>query len=199
MAALALVLLAAGAGRRMRGGDKLLEEVNGVALLRHLALQALAAGTGAVAVTLPPDAPARAAALQGLALSILPVPDADTGMSASLKVAAAWAMRVGAGGLMICPADLPELTAQDFATLARAFDPDGPPLRATAQDGTPGHPVIFPARLLPGFAALQGDRGAQPLLARHPPRLIALPARHATTDLDTPEDWAAWRATRPRP
>ncbi|HHX88975.1 MAG TPA: NTP transferase domain-containing protein, partial [Paracoccus sp.] len=161
-APLALVLLAAGAGRRMRGGDKLLEEVNGVALLRHLALQVLAAGLGAVAVTLRPDTPARAAALQGLSLSVLPVPDADAGMSASLKVAAAWALRLGAGGLMICPADLPDLTTRDFVTLARAFDPDGPPLRATAEDGTPGHPVVFPAWLLPGFAALQGDRGAQP-------------------------------------
>jgi hypothetical protein len=26
--------------------------------------------------------------------------------------------------------------------------------------------------------------------------LITLPARHAVTDLDTPEDWAAWRAAR---
>lgn len=198
MAPLALVLLAAGAGRRMRGGDKLLEKVNGVALLRHLAMQALAAGLDPVAVTLRPDAPARRAVLRDLSLSILPVPDADAGMSESLKVAAQWAMREGAGGLMVCPADLPELTARDFASLARAFDPDGPPLRATSEDGAPGHPVIFPARLLPDFAALQGDRGAQPLLARHRPRLIALPDRHATTDLDTPEDWATWRA-RPRP
>lgn len=193
MSSLALVLLAAGAGRRMRGGDKLLEQVNGVALLRHLAMQALGAALGPVAVTLRTDAPAREATLQGLALDRLAVPDADTGMSASLRVAALWAQARAAKGLMICPADLPELTAQDFVTLAHAFTPDGPPLRATAQDGTPGHPVLFPARLLPEFAALTGDRGAQPILQRHPPRLVALRDRRATTDLDTPEDWAAWR------
>lgn len=191
--AVAVALLAAGAGRRMRGGDKLLEGVNGVALLRHLATQALAAGLGPVAVTLRTDAPARAAVLAGLAVTSLPVPDADDGMSASLKAAARWAQGLGVDGLMICPADLPELTAEDFTALARSFDPDGPPLRATAQDGTPGHPVLFPARLLPDFATLTGDRGAQPVLRHHPPRHIPLMARHATTDLDTPEDWTAWR------
>lgn len=195
--ALAVALLAAGAGRRMRGGDKLLETVEGVALLRHLARQALAAGLGPVAVTLRPDSPARAAALDGLAVTRLPVPDADKGMSASLKAAALWAQGTGVGlgveGLMICPADLPELTTQDFVTLAQSFDAKGPPLRATAQDGTPGHPVLFPARLLPLFATLTGDRGAQPVLREHPPRHIPLRDSHATTDLDTPEDWAAWR------
>lgn len=191
--AVALALLAAGAGRRMRGRDKLLETVEGVALLRHLALEALAAAPGPVAVTLRGDTPAREAALVGLDVTLLPVTDADDGMSASLKVAAQWAQGLGIDGLMICPADMPELTAGDFATLARGFDPMGPPLRATADDGTPGHPVLFPARLLSLFASLSGDRGAQSVLQQHPPRAIALPAKHATTDLDTPEDWAGWR------
>jgi molybdenum cofactor cytidylyltransferase len=201
---LALALLAAGSGSRMRGRDKLLETVQGVALLRHLARQALAAGLGPVAVTLRSDAPARVAVLEGLGVTLLPVADADAGMSASLKVAADWAEGLNtmglsaeglsAEGLMICPADMPELTTQDFITLADAFDPDGPPLRACAQDGTPGHPVLFPARLLGAFSALTGDRGAQPVLHRHPPRLIPLPGNRATTDLDTPEDWADWRS-----
>jgi len=191
--ALAVALLAAGAGRRMRGGDKLLEAVGGVALLRHLALEALAAAVGPVAVTLRSDAPARMTALDGLGVTPLPVPDADEGMSASLKAAARWAQGLGAEGLAICPADMPELTAQDFVSLARSFNPDGPPLRATAEDGTPGHPVLFPARLLPLFATLSADLGAQRILQQHPPRSIALPANHATTDLDTPEDWADWR------
>jgi CTP:molybdopterin cytidylyltransferase MocA len=43
---------------------------------------------------------------------------------------------------------------------------------------------------------LSGDEGARAILRRHPPRLLALPGRHAVTDLDTPEDWARWRAAR---
>ena len=67
-------------------------------------------------------------------------------------------------------------------------------IRATTEDGHPGHPVIFPAALLPEMAALRGDAGARDLLSRHPVRFLALPGSRAVTDLDTPEDWAAWRA-----
>lgn len=190
VADLACVLLAAGSSRRMRGADKLLEPVDGMPLLRRQALALLAAGCGPVAVTLPPDRPARAAALEGLTLQILPVPDAASGMSASLRRAAEWA---AGRALMVVPADMPEITAEDFTRIAKAFD-GATPLRGSAEDGTPGHPVVFPATLLGLLAMLEGDEGARSVLKAHPPALLALPAEHAVTDLDTPEAWAAWRA-----
>lgn len=189
---LAAAILAAGSARRMRGADKLLEPVAGEAVLTRLARAAFAAG-GPVAVTLRvPDA-AREAALAGLDLTPLPVPDAGEGMAASIRAAAGWAQGLGVPGLLLCPADLPELEPADFARLAQEFTPGGPPLRATDEDGTPGHPVIFPALLFPALAGVQGDQGARAVLAAHPPRLIALPGAHAATDLDTPEDWSRWR------
>ncbi len=196
--ALAVALLAAGRARRMRGRDKLLEVIDGKTLLRRQAERILAARIGPLAVTLPPDRPARAAALEGLPVTRLLVADAEEGLSVSLRTAARWASGIAAEGLMICPADLPDLGTDDFRALAAAFDPQGPPLRATAEDGTPGHPVVFPARLLACFEVLVGDIGARHLLRTHPPRLVALPAAHATTDLDTPEDWGRWREDRAR-
>jgi molybdenum cofactor cytidylyltransferase len=46
---------------------------------------------------------------------------------------------------------------------------------------------------------LTGDQGARDLLRAHADdvRAVVLPARHAVTDLDTPEDWANWRAANP--
>lgn len=187
-----IVLLAAGASQRMQGRDKLLELVAGVALLRRQALAALAADVGPVAVTLPPDYPAREAALAGLPVTRLTVTDAANGMSASLKAAAIWAW---GQDLMICPADMPEVTAQDFQTMAQQVN--GQPLRATDIDGAAGHPVVFPAGLLPLFTQLSGDDGARSILQKHPPRLIPLPGHHATIDLDTPDAWAAWRTANP--
>ena len=189
-----LVLLAAGASRRMAGRDKLLERVDGVALLRRQALAALAAGVGPVAVTLPQPFGARGLALEGLAVTLLAVPKAAEGMSASLRASAIWA---AGEALMLCPADMPEITAEDFATMARAYD--GAPLRAVDQDGNTGHPVVLPPALLGLVGALAGDKGARSILREHPPRAVPLPGRHATLDLDTPEDWAAWRALRPGP
>lgn len=187
-----LVLLAAGASRRMLGRDKLMEEIDGEALLRRQARMALDAGVGPVAVTLPPDRPHRAAALEGLALKHLMVPKAAEGMAASLRAAALWS---AGDALMIVPADMPDLTTTDFVRMAKGFD-GVQPLRACGQDGTPGHPVVFPAALLEAFASLHGDEGARTVLRAYPPRLLPLPDRHALTDLDTLQDWVDWRARR---
>jgi len=184
------VLLAAGSARRMQGRDKLLESVQGQPLIRVLALRLLDSGVAQVAVTLRADEPARLAALAGLAVTTLPVPDAALGMSASLRVAGAWAL---GDDLLVCPADMPDLTVADFRACVAAFDGQMP-LRATAADGTPGHPVLFPAPLLALFKDLSGDEGARPILRAHPPRLLALPGWHATTAMDRPQAWAAWRS-----
>jgi CTP:molybdopterin cytidylyltransferase MocA len=191
----AILLLAAGSSSRMRGADKLLERVDGVPLLLRQARVALATGVPVI-VTLPGDRPARTAALAGLGLVTVPVPDAALGLSASIR---AGVRAAGARPVLVLLADLPEITTDDLSLLlARHAALPDLILRGTAADGTPGHPVLFPVWALPGLAVLTGDSGARDLLRQNRDRteFIALPARHAVTDLDTPEDWAAWRAAR---
>lgn len=191
---LTILIPAAGAALRMRGGDKLLELVNGEPMLRRQARLARRV-CGRVIVTQRLDDLARTAVLAGLDLILLPVPDAHEGMAASIRVGAAAAE----AALMILPADMPELEAEDLAVMIGAFDqtPDAI-LRGTSADGRPGHPVIFPADLRGTLQDLYGDEGARSILAQHRSRvrLIALPDQHALTDLDTPEAWAVWRAGR---
>ena len=196
---LSILILAAGAARRMRGQDKLLEPVAGQPLLRHIA--GIAAQTGCpVLVTLPPDRPARLAALTDLDLQTRIVPDAATGMAASLR--AGLSALPPDHAVLVLLADLPEITLEDLARMiaAQTRHPDHI-LRATATDGTPGHPVLFPPWARPDLAQLQGDEGARAVLTRHKARVlpVPLPGHHATTDLDTPEAWATWRARQTRP
>ncbi|GAB1480636.1 nucleotidyltransferase family protein [Paracoccaceae bacterium] len=191
----AILILAAGAASRMRGADKLLEPVDGAPLLTRIARAALATGLP-VTVALAPDRPARRTALHGLAVIPVMVPDPGLGMAASL-VAGLGAMPPGP--MMLLLADLPEITAEDLIRMAEAHRA-APDLihRGTAADGTPGHPVIFPAWARAGLLSLTGDQGARALIRQHADRLhlTALPGTHATTDLDTPEAWAEWRASR---
>jgi CTP:molybdopterin cytidylyltransferase MocA len=193
-----ILILAAGSASRMRGADKLLEDVDGEPLLARSARVALATGCR-VTVTLPPDRPGRLVAIQGLAVTPVIVPDAAQGMAASL-IAGLRALPAAAPVLMVL-ADLPDLTTKDLqACLAVwAKDPRAIP-RGAAADGTPGHPVGFPPDLRAELLALTGDTGARAVLARHADRLhlVRLPGTHATTDLDTPEEWATWRASRAR-
>ncbi|KNX40881.1 Purine catabolism protein PucB [Roseovarius tolerans] len=195
MADVLILIPAAGASSRMRGRDKLMEEVRGAPLLRDRVEMALGLGHP-VLVTLPPDRPRRAEALRDLAhpqLSTLVVEDAATGLSASLRAGADWALRHDHSALMVLLPDLPDLTEKDIRAVLQAYD-EKEIIRATAQDGTPGHPVLFPSHFLPAMRHLTGDQGAQDILRANPVQTVRLPGTRATTDLDTPEAWTAWRA-----
>jgi molybdenum cofactor cytidylyltransferase len=194
MTALRIVLPAAGAAARMRGGDKLLELVDGKALLRRQAEVALQQCRDVV-VTLRPGDAARRAVLQGLPMRVIEVADASEGMAASIRAGVAGATTA----VMVFPADMPELDAEDLRVLIAAFDQEPEAIwRGASAEGIAGHPVIFPADLLAELQALRGDEGARGVIGGHRSRvrLCALPAAHALTDLDTPEDWQNWRRLR---
>jgi molybdenum cofactor cytidylyltransferase len=123
---------------------------------------------------------------------VLEAPE-GAGMAASIVA--------GVAGLetpvLVVLADMPDVTAADLhLILALSAQAPGAILRAATEDGRPGHPVLFPADLLPELAALTGDTGAREVLKRHPARvnLVPLGGDRALVDLDTPEDWADWRA-----
>lgn len=190
-----ILILAAGASSRMRGADKLLMDVGGVPLLKRQVDMALQVSDD-VRVALPRAPHPRYDCVIVPARGIA-VPDAADGMSASLR------MLIQSLGpetpmAMILLADLPELTADDLRHVMAATEtsPDASVWRGATETGKPGHPLIIASTLFPGFAALTGDTGGQRILAAHSERTVCipLPDGRARRDLDTPEDWAAWRA-----
>ncbi len=197
MRACAILLPAAGASSRMQGRDKLLEQVADKPLLHVMAVRACLASAH-VAVTLRAGDTARQAALTGLHLHPILVPDAAEGMAASLRAGARWAMAGTCTALMIVLPDMPDITTDDLRHLMQeaARHPERP-IRAASIDLRAGHPVVFPRKLWPALAQIRGDQGARDILAIHKPRLVALPGQRALTDLDTPEDWARWRGAHP--
>lgn len=176
--------------------DKLLEPVAGVPLLARVVRAALATGAPVV-VVLPPDRPGRAAVLDGLDVQMVTAVRARQGMTESLRAGLA---AVPVGPVLLLLADLPEIEAADLSrVLAEGQAHPDAILRGAAFDGTPGHPVLLPARFRPALMRLTGDQGARDLLRAHADqvRAVVLPGCHAVTDLDTPEDWANWRAANP--
>lgn len=195
MADACILILAAGASSRMAPRDKLLEPVAGQPLLALVA--ARAGRTGApVIVVLPPDRPLRAVALAGLPVTLVTAPDAADGMAASLRAGIA-ALPPDCRGAMILPADMPGPTTDDLRLMLDLFARDPSRiLRGATADGREGHPALFPADLFPQLLDLTGDEGGRSVLKANRARLrqVPLPDDHAVLDLDTPEDWAAFRA-----
>lgn len=190
-----ILILAAGASARMGGVDKLAEPVGGVPLLRDRAAAALATGEP-VHIALPGHDHPRAALVADLPVTLHQVVDAAHGLAHTLRAAVA--------ALPPCPrflvllADLPEITTDDIRAVLDAPNraPRARIWRGATVAGQPGHPVLFDATLRPAFAALAGDTGAEAIIRAHQAEtvLVPLPGRHARRDLDTPADWAAFRA-----
>jgi molybdenum cofactor cytidylyltransferase len=173
--------------------------VGGVPILRHVVQALDQSGADETVVVLPPDPGARLEALAGLDVRWVANPRAAEGMGTSIA-AGVTALRPDADAVLIVLADMPEVTGADFDRLIAAFDPaEGRAIvRATAETGKPGHPVLFGRRFFELLRGLEGDRGARDLIADYKEFLVdlPLPGAAAATDLDTPEDWAAWRATQ---
>lgn len=192
-----IILLAAGQSTRMRGRDKLLEEVDGMPLLRRQAMLAEAVTDGPVLVALPSPPHLRYEVLTGLEVTPVPVPDAPEGINASLRRCFAQISH-GTEAAMILLADLPALTENDLKNTLQAVDLKSEKTiwRGATEDGKPGHPIVFKAIHFDGFAKLRGDTGGQDIVraARDQTVLVLLEGQHARLDLDTPEDWDRWRA-----
>lgn len=181
----------------MRGGDKLLEEVNGVPLLRKIAQDARSVADNVLVCLRKEDDPRRSV-LDGLDCRLVTVPDASLGMAHSLRAGVA-ELSSTTTAVMVIPADMPDITQADLAKILRLHqaEPDAI-LRATSEDHQAGHPVLFPRRLFGALAKLSGDVGAREVLKQHANEILCvqLPGAHALTDLDTPEEWLQWRRNR---
>lgn len=193
------ILLAAGSSSRMRGPDKLMEEVDGQPLLRRTAAALIGSKAEEVVVVLRPADDARRAALSGLAVRIVENPLASEGMGASIR-AGMTEISHEADAALIALADMPEIGPRDVDRLIAAYDAEEGReiVRAATADGAPGNPVLFGRRFFEALRALEGDEGARSVLAAHADlvRQTPLDGAAARTDLDTPEDWAEWRAGR---
>ena len=178
----------------MGGRDKLAEPVDGVPLLRKQAEMALGLDLP-VTVALAPGR-AQEELLDGLDLDVYSAACSLEGMSGTLR--SAMAHLADARAVLVLLADLPELELSDLQAVLKARDAARKALiwRGVTEDGRAGHPILFDRALFPQFAQLKGDGGGHEIVEAAGDRvhLVPLPGMRARRDLDTPEDWAAWRA-----
>lgn len=169
--------------------DKLRELVDDVPLLRLLTNRALKSGP--TYVTLPSaDHPRRADLPKEATVVVV-----SGQMSDSIKAGIA-ALPADAKGVLIIPADMPDITADDIRKILDvAQTSNASIIRASTEDGLAGHPIYFSADLFSRFAELDGDRGAFHLTneLKDETLLVPLQGQSARLDLDTPEDWERFR------
>lgn len=192
-----ILILAGGASTRMRGRDKLLEEVDGVPLIRRQVIRALTA-SDKVTVVSRPEMPDRRTAIDDLNVTILEPDEALEGMGGSLRAGVASLDQPDRFLLLL--ADLVAIGTAEIAQVLAAphIGPKAKIWRGSNANGEPGHPILFDGACIPHLLTLEGDSGGKAVIDHFAEQvhLVPLPDNRARLDLDTPEDWDKWRESR---
>jgi molybdenum cofactor cytidylyltransferase len=189
--AVAALLLAAGRSSRM-GSNKLVKELEGKALIAHVADQALSADFAGVVVVTGHQAEAIQRALVGRPVTWVHNALYEEGMASSLK-AGVEALPASVEALLVCLGDMPRVTAHQMQTIARAYDPaKGHTICVPVFQDQRGNPVLFGRQHFVEMQSLEGDRGGRSLLAKHADRVreVEMTDDAILTDVDTPESFA---------
>lgn len=188
------VVLAAGASSRF-GAVKLLAEVEGRPLLRHVLDAVAAAGIEDAVVVLGAHAEAIEAGVPWSGERRIRNPDPAAGLAGSVRVGLAAAAGVeGADAAIVLLGDQPAVRAATLRALVAVAGATARPIvRARhAADAAP-NPVLVRREAFDLAATLRGDRGLGPLLAAHPELVTEVAVEGANPDVDRPEDLARLR------
>lgn len=177
------VVLAAGLSTRF-SGDKLLHPLRGKALAAHVADTLASTPFRARLAVCPEDDTAREDLFASRGFLVIGNPDPARGMSSSLSLGAQWAAALHAEALLVCLADMPNVTADHLLNIVAALDEGG--IAATECAGVRSPPAAFAASQLSVLTSLSGDRGARELLQGA--AVVTAPAE-LVADFDTPADF----------
>lgn len=184
-----LVILAAGASRRM-GSPKQLIEIDGRPLLVRAIESALAAPVWPVVVVLGANAVAIRPVIGHLPVLVIENPAWSEGMAASIREGVAtlrqFSRTLDAAVLALC--DQPGFSAATVESLLAAHRATGRGIVAARYSGRLGAPALFAREHFAALTALTGEEGARDLLNADPARVAAVELPELARDLDTPAD-----------
>jgi len=184
----AALVLAAGSSRRMEGGNKLLQAVAGVTMVRRAANAALASRCAQVVVVTGFAADELRASLAGLDLEFAHNAAHESGMASSLRCGLQ-ALPADTDAVVVVLGDMPCIDAGHIDRLIAAFDPQRGNIVVPMRQGRRGNPILWPREFFAEMRQVQGDVGARELLQRHAGRIdmVACDDEAIFADVDTPQ------------
>jgi molybdenum cofactor cytidylyltransferase len=192
----AAVILAAGSASRF-GGGKVLADLDGRPLLRHVVDAAREAGLAPIVVVGPPSGALDTVDLGDVRRVVNPHP--EEGLSSSVRLGLRALLEDRAEAAVILPGDQPRVRSAVVRALiaAAATAPEaGFIVPRYAADGS-RNPVLVRRALWRLADELVGDRGFGPLLAAHRELIREVPVDGDNPDVDTRDDLLRLAATGP--
>ena len=180
------ILLAAGGATRF-GANKILHPLSDDECIGQRAATALANVVDHLCVVVPSAAPATAAAFQRHDWDVVVCPRAHDGMAYSLRCGIE--RSADAEAWLIALADMPFIAPATLRVLAQSLR-RGSAIVVPEYAGRRGHPVGFSARFKNALSRLEGDVGANGVLAANPDLIeaIAVDDPGILLDINEPAD-----------
>lgn len=186
---IAALILAAGRSTRYGGSNKLLAELDGIAIVRRVAQAVLASRARPVVVVTGHQQERVAEALKGLDVRLVHNPNYAKGLSTSLKTGIG-ALPAQVDGAVVCLGDMPRIEANHIDRLIAAFAPkEGRLIALPLHNGKRGNPVLFGSALFAEMMEAEGDTGARHIIGSHADEVaeVDLGTDAIFADVDTPE------------
>ena len=193
----AALILAAGLSSRFGDGHKLLADLDGKPVLRHVVEHAQASSASPILlVTGHRAGEVRAAA--GSDVIVVHNPSYAEGLASSLRAGLS-ALPQGLDGIIVCLGDMPDVSPATFEALIAAFNPvEGRAICLPVTGGKRGNPTLWSLQFLPDLMRLDGDSGARSLFGSHAEWICEVPVDDPGIlhDYDTPAALAARGVTK---
>ena len=176
---IAMIMLAAGNSRRF-GANKLLYEVDGMPMYKHILGQLIQVKsqleelnriyTGnlpdikcKIAVVTQYDTIAETVGEYGI--QVLHNPHPEMGISSSLKIGLS--TNLDADAVLFTVSDQPRLTCDTICKLIQTFLDSGKEIACISFQGKMGNPCIFSKKYYEDLLSLEGDKGGKRVIMKH--------------------------------
>lgn len=183
----AAIILAAGQSRRMGDRNKMIVEINGMPMVRHVgeaALDSCVSETHVVTGYMQQDV---VDALDGLQITQIDNPYYKAGLSTSL-ICGIKALSKDVTSTLVLLGDMPFITSDMIDRLVEASSQNPNHIIVSTHEGKRGNPVLWPRGFFDELCSIQGDIGARHIMAANQDRVIEVElGKAASLDLDTPD------------
>jgi len=173
----------------MGGPNKLLQEIEGVPLVRRMVDVAAASACDGVLVVTGHEAARVESVLPRNGVETAHCQDYAAGLSASLRAGIA-ALPEECDAVVVCLGDMPRVSSVHIDRLIAAYDPlQGRAVCVPTFRGKRGNPVLWDRRFFAELMDLKGDVGARHLIGEyaHVVFEVAMGDEGVLTDVDTPQ------------
>jgi molybdenum cofactor cytidylyltransferase len=195
---IAAIILAAGNATRFEDGQKLIADLAGRPLIRHVVDALDQSDVDDIILLTGRDADKIAKAAGCGRWRTIENHDPDRGLSSSLRLGIEAASKT-ADGALIALGDMPGITTDLINQLVDTFsNSQGSKIVfPMARDGQRGHPVIWPRALFSALKGLSGDAGGKQIFVEHRDLWRPVPCEEsgAFADVDTRDDLDTFRGS----